>query len=221
MRTIIYTRVSTDHQLDGFGLDVQETACRTFAKQHDLEVVGVAEERGVSGTKDAHQRPALTDALFMLKEGDADALLVARLDRLARQLTVQEAVLAEVWRYGGTVYAADYGEVQRDDPDDPMRTFIRQVLGSVAQLDRALIAKRLMDGRRAKKANGGKGEGSYPFGWSKDGPVPREQRVLARARELRAEGLTWQQVADVLNEEGHRPRAAERWTARNVAKVSA
>ena len=38
---------------------------------------------------------------------------------------------------------------------------------------------------------------------------------------LRGEGLTWQQVTDVLNGEGLRPRSAARWSGRNVSKVAA
>jgi len=219
MRTVIYTRVSTASQTEGFGLDVQEQQCRSYADAHGLDVVGVAEEAGVSGIKEAHDRPALTDALLMLKEGAADVLLVARLDRLARQLTVQEAVLAEAWRYGAMVHAADYGEVLQDDPDDPMRTFVRQVMGSVAQLDRALLTKRMRDGRKAKKAQGGKAEGRYPFGWSKDGAVPAEQALVARVRELRTADMTWQEIAGALNGNGVSPRVAEAWTPRNLAKV--
>jgi DNA invertase Pin-like site-specific DNA recombinase len=77
---------------------------------------------------------------------------------------VQEATLALVWQRGTRVFAADTGEVHRDDPDDPMRTAIRQVMGVFAELDRKMVAKRLRDGRLAKAAAGRKAVGDYPFG---------------------------------------------------------
>ncbi len=80
-----------------------------------------------------------------------------------------------------------------------MRTAMRQMAGVFAELDRRLIIKRLRDGRLPQAAQGGKAVGRYPFGWSKDGEVPREQRVLIAVRDLRADGLRWQDVADRLN----------------------
>jgi DNA invertase Pin-like site-specific DNA recombinase len=98
---------------------------------------------------------------------------------------------------------------------------MRQMAGVFAELDRRLIIKRLRDGRRAKAAQGGKAVGRYPFGWSKDGQVTREQRVLVALRDLRGDGLRWQDVADWLNAGGaaYRPRSADSWTAAGLAKV--
>src|SRR4051812_41514176 len=105
MRTVIYLRVSTVGQaVDGFGLAAQEDACRRWCAMHGHEVVEVLREEGVSGAKDETERPALADALLRLEDGDADALLVPTLDRLARSVTVQEALLVMIWRAEGRVF---------------------------------------------------------------------------------------------------------------------
>jgi len=62
-----------------------------------------------------------------VRDGEADGILIPSLNRLARLLTVQEAILAQVWKLGGRVFAADTGEITPDDPDDPMRTAMRQM----------------------------------------------------------------------------------------------
>lgn len=62
--------------------------------------------------------------------------------------TTQEALLATVWRRGGRVFVVGLGEVIEDDPDDPDRTFVRQVMGAAAKLERSLIVKRMADGKR-------------------------------------------------------------------------
>jgi DNA invertase Pin-like site-specific DNA recombinase len=72
--------------------------------------------------------------------------------------------VAAIWRDDGHVSAVDQGEVMRDDPDDPMRTAMRQMVGVFAELDRPLVITRLRDGRRAKAAQGGMAVGRYPFG---------------------------------------------------------
>lgn len=218
---IIYTRVSTVGQaVDGYGLDAQEDACRRWSAMNGHDVVAVLREEGVSGAKDESERPVLADALLRLRDGEADGIVVSTMDRLARSVTVQEAVLALIWQDDGRVFTADHGEVLRDDPDDPWRTAMREMAGVMAGLERRLIVKRLRDGRRAKAARGGKAVGRYPYGWSKDGPVPREQEVLHRIEAHRAAGLAWDDVAERLNADGLRPRRAPRWTARNLGKVA-
>ncbi|WP_442922142.1 recombinase family protein [Microbacterium sp. Cr-K29] len=187
---VLYLRVSSLGQLEGFGLDVREQACRAYAKARGIRIAATFRDEGVSGTLDAAQRDGLMSALARLQDGDVDALLVARLDRIARTLTVQEAVLAQVWKHNRAVHSADVGEVVQDDPDDPMRTAMRQMAGVFAQLDRSMVVKRMRDGRKAKAAAGGRSVEPAPYGYiARDGglyPVPEEQDALARMNELRA-----------------------------------
>lgn len=152
MRLIGYMPVSGIGQVnDGFGLAIQDSALRSWVKTNGHKLIRIEEDEGVSGAKDAADRPGLSAALLAVQEGEAEGLLVPKLDRLARALTVQEAALAFVWRAGGRVFAADSGEVLRDDPDDPMRTALRQVVGVFAELDRRIVVKRLKDGRTATR----------------------------------------------------------------------
>ena len=134
MKLVAYLRVSSETQLEGFGLDVQEAGIKKWAKANGHTIVATFTDAGVSGAKDAVDRPGLTDVLSELANPPAaDGMVVYRLDRLARALTVQEAVLALVWRDGGRVFTVEDGEVLEDDPDDPMRTAIRQMRGVFAQ----------------------------------------------------------------------------------------
>jgi DNA invertase Pin-like site-specific DNA recombinase len=164
-------RVSSESQVDGFGLPVQRRAVQTWAKKNGYRIVEEIVDAGVSGTRNAADRPGLSSALDMLRPPPrARGLIVARLDRLARSLTVQEAVLGIVWKAGGQVFTADGGVVDQDDADDPMRTAIRQVQGAFAQLERALVAKRMRDGRRLKAESGAHAVGQHPFGQRSGGP---------------------------------------------------
>lgn len=123
-----YVRVSTDRQVDaGAGLEVQRRAVRAWCRAEGHRLVDLVADAGVSGT--LADRPALAEALVLLREGKAQGLVVHRLDRLARDLVVQEQLLAEVWRMGATVSSTAAGEdaYLRDDPGDPSRRLIRQV----------------------------------------------------------------------------------------------
>ena len=137
MRLIAYLRVSTIEQAEhGFGLDVQRRAIRDAARALNARVVAWCADEGKSGALDATERPHLAEALTLLRTGKADGLIVRDLDRLARAVTVQEALLAEVWcNEGAAVFTASPAqEVPRDDPDDPMRTAMREMAGVFAGL---------------------------------------------------------------------------------------
>ncbi|HMH76891.1 MAG TPA: recombinase family protein [Candidatus Udaeobacter sp.] len=223
MRLVGYVRVSGLGQAtDGFGIQVQQAAIRAWAKSNGHRLVRI-ERDDISGATDYEDRPGLSAALLAVAEGDADGLLVPRLDRLARALTVQEATLAYAWRSGGRVFTADSGEVMQDDPDDPMRTALRQVVGVFAELDRRMTVKRMRDGRKAKAASGRHSVGQYPYGTRATGKGrdkdAAEQAVVARILALRDAGESYRAIVAVLTAEGHRPRRADRWSAMSVRNV--
>jgi len=229
VNVIAYLRVSTNGQAsDGYGLDVQRKACRAWAKANGHKIVGWFDDPGVSGTLDAAERPGLSAALDALRPPPkATGLLVARLDRLARSLTVQEACLQIAWRAEAAVFTADGGEVLADDPSDPMRTAMRQMAGVFAQLDRALVVKRMKDGREAKAATGRHAAGEYPFGYRGVGegkdrdaaPDPDEQATLSKIMELRSVGQSYRAIAERLDAEGLRPRRAANWSSMAVRNI--
>jgi DNA invertase Pin-like site-specific DNA recombinase len=170
VRLVGYVRVSSETQIEGYGLDVQERSIRAWARAHNHRLIDVLRDEGVSGAKEAADRPGLSAALvYFAHPRRADGLVVPRLDRLARALTIQEATLGLIWREGGHVFTADAGEVLRDDPDDPMRTALRQVVGVFAELDRRMTVKRMKDGRKAKAATGKHAVGQYAFGYHGEG----------------------------------------------------
>jgi len=227
MRFWGYRRVSTNGQIDRYGLPMQETDLRDYAHTGGHQLVRIETDGAKPGSLPPDERPGLLAALKAIERGEADGLLVpGDLDRLARELIVQEAILSRVWKSGGVVHATTRGEILADDPDDPMRTAIRQFMGVVAQLDRALVAKRMRNGRKAKAAQGGyAGFGSPAFGQrSVDKELitdEREAAVTARMRELRAEGMGFKAIADRLNAEGLTSKRGGTWHPQTVSRVLA
>jgi DNA invertase Pin-like site-specific DNA recombinase len=158
MRVAAYLRVSTDTQAEhGLGLDVQRQAIRAWARQHGHKIASWHSDEGISGSNGLDTRDALPDAVAEVRDGRAAGIVVYRLDRLARDLILQETLLAEIAGLGGRVYSTFAGEqeVIEDDPDDPSRRLIRQVLGAVSEYERSLIRLRLRNGRRRKAERGG------------------------------------------------------------------
>jgi DNA invertase Pin-like site-specific DNA recombinase len=231
----MYTRVSTKGQVkDGYGQLIQVKDCRAWARAAGHTIVQHCDDPARTGTLPPEQRPGLSCALNALETGAADGMVCGRLDRLARELTVQEAALALAWRQRtggrepGRVFCADQGEVMRDDPDDPVRTAMRQMMGVFAQLDRAMAVQRMRKGRLAKAAAGKHAVGVYPYGTQPGGegrdrdavPHEGEQAAVALIVRLRREGRSYRQVTAALDEAGMAPRNGRTWYPSTVRKIA-
>ena len=228
---VIYARTSTHNGAGGDSLDAQEEACRAWAAANHHEIVGVHRDQALSGGLGIEDRPGLAAAIVALEQAAADGIVVHRIDRLARELHVQEVALAHAWGVGGhvAVYeAAEGGEVRRDDPNDPHRRFLRQVMGAAAELERGLIKARLHGGRRRKARAGGfiGGRTLHPkYGYvlveGMYEEVGEEQAVIKRIIGLREEGATWAAIASALAEDGAPPPCGAAWypaTARRICR---
>lgn len=230
-RLIIVRRVSTAGQaVDGYGLEAQERDCRRWNKESSagghriVHVVTDGDEKGgKTGRSTIDERDGLMEAMTWIRDGRADGILAPNLDRLARELTVQEAVLAYVWALGGHVFTADHGEHLEDDEADPMRTAMRQMRGVFHQLDRGLIRKRLREGRETKGELGGYAFGAPRYGLRAEDaelvPEPAEQQALELMRRWREEGLGVRAIARRLNDEGIPAKRGGHWHPTTVARL--
>lgn len=159
--------------------------------------------------------------------GRAQGLVVYRLDRLARDLVLQEQLLAEVWRMGAELFSTSAAEAGylSDDPDDPSRKLIRQILGAVSEYERSMIAMRLRAGRVRKAATGGYAGGKPPYGYRAEGkaliPDESEQATINRIRAAPSEAFVPQEIGRTLEAEGLPPRRSTHWHPGTLAPIVA
>jgi DNA invertase Pin-like site-specific DNA recombinase len=226
MKLTAYLRVSTDAQAEhGHGLDVQRQGIRKWARANGHQIVSWHTDEGISGSNGLDSRKSLPDAFRDLREHRAFGIVVYRLDRLARDLILQETLLREIDAIGGEAFSTFSGEqeVITDDPDDPSRRLIRQVLGAVSEYERSLIRLRLSNGRRRKAERGGYAYGSPPYGWRAEGGQliedPAEQAVRARILGLRAAGQSVRAIADTLTGEGLTPKRGGQWHPETIRRI--
>jgi DNA invertase Pin-like site-specific DNA recombinase len=229
MRVIGYTRVSTGQQAaQGTSEPDQLKGIRAWCKANGHKLVTHCGDSGISGGKDESERAGLAEALAMIERHEADAIVTKDLSRFARSLTIQEMTLGIIWRAGAKLFVYENGpttsgEVLADDPDDPVRTLIRQVLGAVYEFDRASIAKRLREGRRAKAVRGGYAYGSPAYGYQADDKElvtdETEQRGIARIGELHAAGKSFREIAATLTAEGIPAKRGGAWHPMTVKRI--
>lgn len=216
MATIGYARVSTDQQTDsGLGMAAQLTAIEKAAGGP----VMVYTDEGYSGSNP--NRPGLLGALEALGEGDT--LVVAKRDRLARDMMLACWIAKEVKRKGARVVSAA-GE--GTESDGPAAVLMGQMIDAFAQYERSIIGARTKAALRAKRAKGEKTGGCVPFGWRvlEDGRTlvedEDEQRVVALVIQLKSQGWSLRKIGAELESRGTRTkRGGEKWNPETVKNV--
>ncbi len=188
-----YLRVSTDDQR--LGPEAQRAAIEVWAAREGVAVAAWHSDQGISGGSDLDDRPGLIAALGELRAVGAGILVVAKRDRLARDVAVAAAIERAVGTGGARVVSAE-GVGNGDSPAD---AFMRTILDAAAAYERALIRARTKAALAAKRAKGERA-GKVPFGYklAADGRAievdAREQAIIARVRTLRGTGMALRQI---------------------------
>ena len=97
MKVIGYIRVSTGKQEEsGLSLEVQEAKVRQYCELYELELSEVIVDAGESAK--TLSRPGVQRALDLLKAGGAQGLVVAKLDRLTRNIRDMNYLIEEIFK---------------------------------------------------------------------------------------------------------------------------
>jgi len=206
--------------VEGDGFPRQRETVARYAQAAGLELVGEYRDEGVSGTKDLDDREGLSDLLAHIRANGVRVVLVERADRLARDLIVGELILNQFRDLGVKVIAADSGTELTAGDNDPTRILIRQVLGAVAQFEKAVIVSKLKAARARVRRAKGRCEGRKPFG-----ARPGEADVVALIQKLRrkprgGERLSFAAIATKLNADGIMSRSGKPWAPETVRKIA-
>jgi len=160
-KAFAYLRVSGKGQIEGDGFTRQRAAIKAYAAAHDCKIIREFREEGVSGTKETMDRPAWAEMIAALHSNGVRTIIVEKLDRLARDLMVQEAAIADLRKHGFTLVSVQEPDLMASDPT---RVLMRQLMGAVAQYDKSQIVAKLRGARMRKRAKEGRCEGRKPFG---------------------------------------------------------
>ena len=186
-----YARVSTQMQVDdGVSLDAQEKQLKYAAESQGYEVEMLREE-GRSG-KNITGRPVLTAALESLDKGEAEALFVTRLDRLARSTRDFLSIVDCSHKYGWRLALLDLGL----DTATYQGRFVVTIMSAMAEMERGMISLRQKDVHQDRRDN--------KKVWGVDlGPLPLvEKSISERILSERTLGLSYKAIAEKLNSEG-------------------
>jgi DNA invertase Pin-like site-specific DNA recombinase len=135
----------------------QRSAITAYAKSAGIEVVDWFNDAAVSGADPVDTRPGFAAMLERIEGNGVRSIIVETASRFARDLMVQEVGFARLQERGITLIAADSPTSFQDDT--PTAKLIRQVLGAVAEFDKAMTVAKLKGARDRKRAQVGKCEG--------------------------------------------------------------
>jgi DNA invertase Pin-like site-specific DNA recombinase len=210
-KAFAYLRVSGKGQVEGDGFPRQLAAIKKYAATHDIKIVNVFEEKGVSGAKDLEDRPALIELMAALHSNSVKLVLVEKLDRLARDLMVQETIIADVQKRGFRLISVAEPDLLQDDPS---RKLMRQIFGGIAEYEKTMIVLKLRGARERAKQQNGRCEGRKPFGHRAG-----ESAALDRIAALRREQWGFDRIAAQLNTEGLQTRSGAPWYGKVVNSI--
>lgn len=226
MNFIAYKRVSTKRQGDdGYGLGAQDDAVRRYVEHNGGKVI--AEYQEVESGRNC-ARPELTKALAHAKRSKA-TLIVAKLDRLSRNVAFLSALMESKVPF-----------VACDNPH--ATTFTLHVLAAAAEHEAKQISERTKAGLAVAKSRGVLLGSARPDHWKgrenlrvqglakgREVSIGVRKRLAREAytdivpliREQRASGMSYEKIAQVLNETGHTTRRNKTWKAISVWRVLA
>lgn len=206
-KACVYTRVSTDAQgEDGkVSLPEQERMAKACIESKGWRYVRTYEDNGYTGRNT--NRPGLQEMLKDVRNGEIEAIVIFKLDRLSRKQRDTLAIIEDDLLNNG-VDLVSLNETL--DTTTPWGRAMIGILSSFNQLESENIALRTKMGRYATAREGGYAGGKPPLGYrAVNGRleiVPEEAEIVRKVFELRKQGKTLQGIADTLNEMGYRSK---------------
>jgi site-specific DNA recombinase len=224
-KIIGYCRVSTDNQKDEGTIDIQRQALKEYAELKGYELVKTFEDEGVSGGLE--DRAGLAEMFSFLEDKEnkeVEAVLIFKLDRLARDLYIQEHLIKKLESLGKGIISTKEADL---DSDDPMRKAFRQFMGIVSELEKAFITMRLSGGRISKiKTKSLYAGGGVALGYTskdKDLVIDEKQaetiKRIFKMKRYQRKGL--REIARVLNEQGIPTARGGEWHAGTIKYILA
>jgi len=194
MRVVGYCRVSTEEQArEGLSLEAQESRIRAYCQAQGWELVGICRDEGRSA-KDLN-RPGLQAALAALERGEADGLVILKLDRLTRSVRDLGTLLEGVFRERALISITE-----ALDTGSAAGRLVLNMLGAVSQWEREAIGERTSFVLQHRRQQGQWPAGRIPFGFrlAPDGHLvedPEQMRIVRAIKRARHRGVSYRQIA--------------------------
>jgi len=194
MKNLGYVRVSHLESLNGDSFETQSKKIENYSSLHDFKINRIWTEV-VSGGIEVRKRKTLSDVVSQLSRGDR--LVVARLDRLSRNILDTLKFVNDCRKKGIDIHIVDLGCVTNGG----VGQIVLNVLTCLAETERIQISERIKAQKHFAKQERKFLGGALEFGYKKDEkgkliPDEKEQIILQSMFNLRNQGLGYRKISD-------------------------
>jgi DNA invertase Pin-like site-specific DNA recombinase len=193
----------------------QRAAISAFAKSASFEIVDEYYDAAVSGADPVDQRPGFAEMLKRLALNGAKTIIVESPDRFARDLAVQLAGHDMLKSLGIAIIPASAPDFFIEDT--PTAVLVRQVLGAIAQFEKASSVAKLAAARKRKREREGRCEGRKPLSETRPEVVALARKL--RRRRPKGGQLSLREVAKELSARGFLNERGKPYAAKSVASM--
>ena len=193
----------------------QRAAIEAFAKQAGFTIVGEYYDAAVSGADPVDQRPGFAEMLQRLAADGAKTIIVESPDRFARDLAVQLAGHDMLKSLGIAIIPASAPDFFTEDT--PTAVLVRQVLGAIAQFEKASSVAKLAAARKRKREREGRCEGRKPLRETHPEAVALARKL--RRRRPKGGQLSLREVSKELATRGFLNERGKPYAAKSVASM--
>lgn len=194
-KAVGYVRVSTEEQsAEGASLEAQEAKVRAYCDLHELELIRIERD---SASGKSLERPGISSALALVRDGTASELVVFKLDRLTRS-PKDLFHLIEEFKEGSGRHLHSVSE--KLDTSSANGRFFVGILGLIASWEREMISERTRFALRHLKSQGKHiSRPRWKTSVAEDGRLVEDKDragAIALAKRLRRDGLSIRKIAE-------------------------
>jgi DNA invertase Pin-like site-specific DNA recombinase len=211
---LAYFRTSSAANVGGDSDHRQRAAIQGHAKRAGLVIIGEYHDEAVSGADRITERPGFMEMLTRIEGNGVRTIIVENASRFARDLIVQETGYAMLKERGITLIAAD--DPDAFTADTPTARMVRQILGAVAEFEKANLVAKLKGARdRLSAKRGRRIEGRKPV----PAEVLAEAKRLSRRSRITGKRPSFRKIAAGLAERGYLAPSGKVYGAESVKRM--
>lgn len=216
---IAYLRTSSATNVGRDSDKRQREAIHAYADRAGFDVVTEFYDAAVSGADPIDQREGFTSLLAWAQEHGIKTIIVESASRFARDLIVQETGYSLLTAQGFTLIAAD--DPDAFTADTPTARMVRQILGAVAEFEKASLVAKLKGARdRASQVAGRRIEGRKGYDQTKPELI-KEAKRLARKSPRTGKTRSLREISAELHKLGHTTDTGKPLSASQIQRLLA
>lgn len=202
IQAVMYARVSTEEQAtEGYSIKAQKDLLNTYAEKHNLTIISEYIDEGKSG-KSIDGRPQMIHLLEDAKQEKFEAVIVYKLDRLARKTRDSLEIVETLGSHGVQLISLS----ENIDTTTPHGKMFYTVLSSLAEMERDQIVGRVKMGM-TQRAKEGKWNGGQCFGYdAKEKKLvvnENEAKIVKEIFDYADQGFGYKKIVGILNQKGY------------------